>query len=170
MSSLAPSIPAAAPALPAAAHDFDFLFGRWRIHNRRLRRRLEGCEQWDEFEARSECRPLLGGLGNLETYETQWQDGFRGLALRLFEPAAQQWSIHWAGNRSGVLEPAVRGGFVHGVGNFYGPEQHAGRAVLSRYRWSAIETDHATWDQAWSLDDGRHWETNWVMQFRRDAA
>jgi hypothetical protein len=160
---------AAAPR-PDAIHDFDFLFGRWRIANRRLRRRLEGCTEWDEFEATSECRPVLGGQGNLETYETAWQEGFRGLALRLFEPAAQQWSIHWAGNRSGVLEPAVRGGFEHGVGNFYGPDSHAGRTVLARYRWSAIRGEYATWDQAWSLDAGAHWETNWVMQFRRTGA
>ena len=62
-------------------HDFDFLFGRWQVKNRRLRERLAGSTQWDEFDARVECRPVLGGLGNCETFETDWNGGYRGMAL-----------------------------------------------------------------------------------------
>lgn len=161
-------LPDALPALPLGARDFDFLFGRWRIRNRRLTRRLEGCDQWETFEAQSQCRPLLGGLGNLETYETHWQGGYHGLALRLFEPATSCWRIHWASDRDGVLLPPVVGAFDAGVGTFLGPERHGTREVLSRYRWSQIEPDRATWDQAWSIDAGQTWETNWVMQFTRE--
>lgn len=161
-----PFPPAFGAQLPGA-RDFDFLFGRWRILNRRLTERLAGADTWETFEARSECRPLLGGLGNLETYETAWQGGYRGIALRLFEAASRRWRIHWASSGDGVLQPAVVGGFDAGVGVFIGPEMHGEREVLSRYRWSGIEADRATWDQAWSEDAGRTWETNWVMQFTR---
>jgi hypothetical protein len=163
------AVPAAA-ALPAAARDFDFLFGRWKVHSERLRRRLADCSEWESFAAQAECRPLPGGLGNVETFQTDWQGGFCGVALRLFEPARGEWAIHWAGSRDGRLEPAVRGGFTAGVGVFLGPDQHEGRAVLARYRWSRIEADRATWDQAWSVDGGASWEANWVMQFSRSGA
>jgi anaerobic selenocysteine-containing dehydrogenase len=45
-------------------HDFDFLFGRWKVRNRRLVARLQGSTEWQEFEATSEARGLPTGLGN----------------------------------------------------------------------------------------------------------
>ena len=48
----------------AGARDFDFWFGRWKVRNRRLRERLAGSEEWDEFEATSTAWPILDGLGN----------------------------------------------------------------------------------------------------------
>ena len=42
-------------------HDFDFWTGTWRIHNRRLRARLAGSTEWDEFEARGQTWPILNG-------------------------------------------------------------------------------------------------------------
>ena len=40
--------------------DFDFLFGTWKIHNRRLRERLKGSRDWDEFESTNVARHLWG--------------------------------------------------------------------------------------------------------------
>jgi hypothetical protein len=161
---------ATAASPPDGARDFDFLFGRWRVHNRRLRERLAGCDLWDVFRAEAECRPVLGGRGNLEQLSSDWNGGFRGLALRLFDPATRRWSIHWADDRHGTLDAPVVGGFEAGVGVFVGPELHRGATVLSRYRWSEISADGATWDQAWSTDDGASWEANWVMRFERIGA
>ena len=151
-------------------HDFDFLFGRWQVRNRRLRERLAGSTQWEEFDARVECRPVLGGLGNCETFETEWNGGYRGMALRLFDTAKKHWSIFWSTAGQGSFDAPVVGGFEGDVGCFYGPEQHGGRTVLSRYRWTRIDEDHAAWDQAWSTDDGASWESNWEMQFARVRA
>ena len=154
-------------AATASPRDFDFLFGRWDVANERLQRRLSRCTEWEHFSAQTECRPLPGTLGNLETWTTDWRGGVRGIALRLFEPDVQQWSIRWASDRDGRLEPAVRGGFDGPVGVFLGPDSHEGQAVLARYRWTVHGADRATWDQAWSPDAGATWETNWIMHFSR---
>ncbi len=37
-------------------NDFDFIMGRWRIHNRKLVKRLADCDEWTEFPAVGECR------------------------------------------------------------------------------------------------------------------
>ena len=148
-------------------HDFDFLHGRWQVQNERLRERLAGSDDWDVFSATDECRPVLGGLGNLEEFRTAWSDGFEGLALRLYDVAAGLWRIHWAGNRSGVLEPAVSGGFENGVGTFEGEDVHEGRPVRVRFLWTHASVHTAHWQQAFSPDDGATWETNWHMWFRR---
>src|SRR6476620_128186 len=50
-------------------HDFDFYFGAWRIANRkRVNMVVPGDDEWVEFEATSEARPIVGGLGNVDTY------------------------------------------------------------------------------------------------------
>jgi hypothetical protein len=56
--SRAPAPGAASAPLRDGRHDFDFLHGTWRIHNRRLRNPLTGSADWYEFEGRSIERPL----------------------------------------------------------------------------------------------------------------
>lgn len=151
--------------------DFDFYFGRWSIRNERLRERLVGSTDWEHFEAMQECRPILGGIGNVDDFVTDWNASagtpFRGMTLRLFDPAARAWSIYWSSNRSGVLEPPVVGRFENGVGTFYGRDQHEGTPVLARFIWSEIAAASAKWEQALSTDEGKTWETNWIMRMQR---
>lgn len=148
-------------------HDFDFYYGRWQVHNERLKERLAGCDEWERFSATQRCRPLLGGIGNIDDFVTDWSGGFRGMTLRLFDPQARQWSIYWASDRSGVLEPPVVGRFEDGVGTFHGHDQHNGQPVLVRFLWHGITAGRAHWEQAFSADEGQHWETNWRMRMTR---
>ncbi|MFT3897516.1 MAG: hypothetical protein QM719_07450 [Thermomonas sp.] len=150
--------------------DFDFLHGHWRVRNERLRERLASCTDWECFESSVDCHPVLGGGGNLETHESDWNGGYRGLALRLYSPATRRWSIHWASDRNGELEPPVHGGFDGTVGAFVGEDRHQGRLVRVRFLWTRIDADHARWEQAFSTDNGAHWETNWFMHFTREGA
>ncbi|MBX9401058.1 hypothetical protein K4L06_07010 [Lysobacter sp. BMK333-48F3] len=148
-------------------HDFDFYHGRWRVENRRLAQRLAGSDDWIEFEATDECRPVLGGLGSVDRYRTDWNGGIEGFALRLYRPQSRQWHVYWASDRDGVLEPPLVGGFRDGVGLFEGLEAHQGRMLRARATWSQIRADSVHWEQALSPDDGRTWETNWVMRMTR---
>lgn len=148
-------------------HDFDFFHGRWQLRNERLRQRLVGSDDWEIFASTQECRPILGGLGNIDDFLTDWGGGFIGMSLRLFDPQTQQWSIYWSSNRTGTLDPPVVGKFENGVGTFYGRDEHEGRPVLARFIWSEITTTSALWQQALSVDDGKTWETNWYMRMTR---
>ena len=46
--------------------DFDFLTGTWQVRHRKLRSRLTGCTDWDEFESSFEARTHLGGLVSID--------------------------------------------------------------------------------------------------------
>jgi hypothetical protein len=154
--------------LPAAAHDFDFLHGRWRVENEFLKKRLAGSADWDTFAATQEVAPILDGLGNIDEYVTERQGKkFIGVSLRLFSPKTNLWSIYWVDNFSAKLEDPVVGAFRDGVGTFISHDQHEGKPMLTRYLWSEITPKRARWEQALSLDDGTTWETNWVMKFTR---
>lgn len=149
------------------SHDFDFWMGRWTVRNRRLRERLRGSNAWDEFEATCVARPMAGGLGNEDEYRTDFAGGFVGMTFRFFDPKAQRWSIHWADNRRGVLDPPVVGSFAGDVGTFEGDDTFEGRPIRVRFIWTRLCEGRARWEQAFSADAGRTWETNWVMEMTR---
>lgn len=147
--------------------DFDFWMGRWRGHNRRLRERLKGSTQWDEFEATIVARPLPGGLGNEDEYRTDFAGGFTGMSFRFFDRTTKQWAIYWADSRRGVLDPPVVGSFSGDTGIFEGTDTFEGRPIRVRFTWSRVSTATPRWEQAFSADGGRTWETNWVMEMTR---
>jgi hypothetical protein len=155
---------------PPGAHDFDFLWGGWRIENRRLRSRLTGSNDWEEFTARGICRPILGGSGNVDDFVplagSDWL-GYEGGALRLYDPATERWSIYWFDNVVHGLLPPVHGAFENAVGEFLGIDDLRGQPVQVRFRWSDISPISARWEQAFSRDGGQTWEINWIMSFSR---
>ena len=148
--------------------DFDFWFGSWKIHNRRLRERLKGSTAWDEFEGTVTVRPVWGGKANVDEYIANGPSGrIEGMSIRLYDPKTRQWSIYWANSRSGVLDTPMIGEFQDGRGEFFNQEAHEGRSVYARFLWSDITPTSARWEQALSADGGKTWETNWVMEARR---
>jgi hypothetical protein len=148
-------------------NDFDFLLGGWRVHSRYLVGRLRGSTQWIEFEGHAENEHILGGLGNLDHFHAL-RDGVtvEGVTLRLFDPSTGEWSLYWADNvRAGILQPPMIGRFDGDAGEFYGDEEVDGKPVLCRFIWTRVSADAPRWEQAFSNDGGKTWETNWIMTF-----
>jgi hypothetical protein len=154
---------------PSAPHgtvrDFDFLVGRWGVHNRRLMTRLRGASDWKEFAATHWLEQRLGGIANVDQMDCP-SEGFSGMTLRCFDLVQRRWAIYWISSTSGVLFPPVFGGFDGDVGIFVGRDVEDGREVQVRFTWRRLGPEAARWEQAFSLD-GREWETNWVMAFTR---
>jgi hypothetical protein len=151
------------------APDFMTLAGAWKVKNRFLNGRLRGSREWIEFEAESRVEPLLDGLGQIDRY-TAVREGKRihGLTLRLLDPSTGEWTLYWADSvRPGKLLPPMVGRLSNGSGEFFGDEEVDGRPVLCRFRWTGLGTDAPRWEQAFSDDQGRNWETNWIMTFAR---
>ncbi|MGA7671076.1 MAG: hypothetical protein WBW04_11695 [Nitrolancea sp.] len=147
--------------------DFDFFHGSWNVVNERLTSRLTNSNEWERFEAEGRCESILNGLGNADSLRTNWQGGFEGYSLRLFDRESGKWSIYWADTGGARLLPPVVGEFVDGVGEFYGRDKEGDQDVLVRFRWSHDGPDSARWEQAFSTDQGDKWETNWTMTFTR---
>jgi hypothetical protein len=148
--------------------DFDFLIGRWTVRNRRLRERLVGSRQWDEFDGTCVAQAVWGGLANMDEYEAHAPFGLiQGLTVRLYDPGTRQWRLHWANRVNGIFDAPMIGRFEDGRGEFYNQELHQGQAVYARFIWSDITATSCRWEQALSADGGRSWETNWIMESTR---
>ncbi len=151
---------------------FDFIFGRWQVRNRKLVDVADpNCEEWVEFDAVSEAFPVLDGLGHVDRmYVAEPSDGkpFEGFTLRLFDPASGTWRIYWSSTRApGLLDPAVEGRFEDGHGTFQCEDEIAGRAVIVRFEWLTADPESPRWQQSFSYDGGQSWKLNWVMDLRR---
>lgn len=148
--------------------DFDFIIGSWNVHNRRLRQPLTGSDSWYEFEATSVARKVWGGLANMDEFDGKAPSGrIRGMTLRLYDPKARQWSLYWSNAANGTLDTPMVGEFKDGRGEFYDQETFQGRSIYVRFIWSGITPSSCRWEQAFSADGGRTWETNWIMEFTR---
>src|SRR4051812_20060103 len=152
-------------SIPATA--FAFLPGTWHIANRRLVNMLDPyCEEWEEFEATSEARAMLGGIGNVDHFRT---DGYEGFSLRLYEPEEDVWRIWWSSTaRPGRLDPPVEGRFSEpGRARFACDDVLDGVPIRMRFDWSDITADSARWEQSFSFDGGATYKPNWVMELTR---
>jgi hypothetical protein len=161
---------ATAPADLTGFHDFDFLVGEWRVHSRRLKERLVGSNDWEEFEGTIVCRKYMDGWANVDDTVFHTPQGiYRGVAPRAYDPKTGEWAIWWIDGRNpfGNLDPPVKGRFVNGVGTFYAADTLRGKPIKVRFTWSHITRTSARWEQAYSADDGKTWEANWVQRLER---
>ena len=159
-----------AAQMVGTARDFDFFMGIWSVHNRRLRRRLAGSDDWDEFPRRSSPARCSTASGTQDEFRTDYAGGFVGMSFRFFDPEMKRWSIYWADSRRcGKLDPPVFGAFSGDTGIFEGEDTFEGRPILVRFLWSGATIETPRWEQAFSDDDGETWETNWVMACTREG-
>jgi hypothetical protein len=169
---LAPAVPAlarqttgaqATPAPRDGQRDFDFEIGKWKTHLKRLVHPLSGSTQWTEYEGVTTVRKVWNGRANLVELVADGPAGhFEGLNLRLYDPQSRQWSLNFANAASGTLGQPTIGEFRNGRGEFYDQETFNGRAILVRFVVSPIDENTVHFEQAFSDDGGRTWETNWI--------
>ena len=153
------------------SHDFDFLFGSWSVRNRRLVERLKESTEWEEFPGTCHARPVLGGLGNMDEFTLHRTSGrVLAITVRLYDPGSGEWSIYWSTNPGrGRFDVRMVGRFDGPRGEFYSQEVFEGRHIFNRFIWAVDSRDLCRWEQAFSADGGRSWETNWIMEFTRQS-
>lgn len=152
--------------------DFDFLIGKWKVHHRRLKERLAGCTEWVEFEGTCAAQKILDGQGNFDDNVLHTPDGpYRAAAMRCYDPESGTWAIWWLDARfpKGPVDPPMVGKFTDGEGLFLADDTFKGRPIRVRFRWIDTKSPSPRWEQAFSEDGGKTWETNWEMVFTRVA-
>ncbi|GHG87047.1 hypothetical protein [Streptomyces lanatus] len=150
----------------SSPNDFDFFHGEWVVRHHRRTDFLDPESDWEEFPGTSRCWSLFDGAANLDEVDMPHLSA-KGATLRLFDRESGQWSLYWASSVTGTLFPPVVGGFEGGRGEFHGFDSYSGKDVWVRFEWSGLSVGSARWEQAFSIDDGETWLTNWIMEFTR---
>lgn len=153
---------------------FDFIFGGWRVHNRKLRNVADPArEEWVKFDAASHALPILHGTGHVDRIyvpDPPDADPFEGFTVRMFDPAAGTWSIWWSSTRApGRLDPPVVGRFTGNHAVFECDDIIGEHAVKVRFEAHA-DAFSPTWQQSFSYDSGSTWKLNWKMTLTRGSA
>ena len=165
-----PSAQAAQTTDLSGLHAFDLRVGKWKIHNRVLKARLAGSHDWLEYDGAQTWRSILNGWGNVDdTFLNKPGGAYSGATLRAYDSKTGQWAIWWLDGRTPMakLDPPLLGRFVDGVGTFYNDDSLRGKPIKVRFIWSKITCNAAHWEQAYSPDGGKTWETNWTSDFTR---
>ena len=172
----------AATTIADPVHDFDFLIGHWRGHNRKLRAPLTGsgsaAADWEEFDTELETSKLPDGINNGDRFVAPaWRPGYVGSTLRVYNPKSKLWSIYSFDTRgngfdtaTSALLPPVVGRFDGDSGFFEGPDEFNGKPITVRYHWQRLGADRARWQQSFSTDGGKTWEVNWTCDHQRVKA
>ena len=114
---------AATSELRDGQRDFDFEFGTWKTHLKRLLRPLTGSTTRVEYEGTTTATKVWGGRANRVELVVDGPTGhFEGLSLRLYNPETRQWSLNFSGLGSGAMSPPAVGRFKDGRGEFYNEE------------------------------------------------
>jgi hypothetical protein len=176
------ALPQTSPAAPESSlqhrgaardgqHDFDFNIGTWKTHISRLRNPLTGSSTWVEYDGTSVVREVLNGRASLFELTADGPAGhIEGVGLRLYNPQSHQWNLNWANGSTGVLGVPTVGEFENGRGVFVDQELFNDRLILVRNSFMDITRDSARFEQTFSDDQGKTWEINWVMTFKRLTA
>jgi len=145
------------------SHDFDFEIGTWTTSLKRLQHPLTGSTTWVEYSGTTTVRKIWNGRANLVELDVTGPSGhIEALNLRLYNPESRQWSLNFSSVRGGTMGQPTIGEFGDGRGEFYDQETFNARAILVRFIITEINADSCHFEQAFSDDGGKTWESNWV--------
>ena len=157
-----------APAVHDGQHDFDFNFGVWKTHIRRLKEPVTGSPDYVEMNGTVTVHKVWGGRAQLEEIEVDGPNGhWQGLTLFLYDPKAHQWSQTFVNSAVGSFSGGLIGEFRDGRGELYAQETRRGRSTLIRGVWSDIKPDSHHFEEAYSDDGGKTWVPYFIADLTR---
>ena len=148
-STLLPLAVAAAEAPTGGPHDFDFEFGSWTAALERLDKPLSGSTTWVEYSGTSVVHKFWDGEANIgELRVASATNRLDGMSIRLYNPKTRQWNIYWSNSKlAEVLTPPM----------------------VARFLITITDPRSFRLEQAFSPDERKTWETNWVATFTKTA-
>ena len=153
------------------ARQFDFWIGEWKVNNRFK----QDNNSWkDQGGAEVKIYSVLDGKAVMEFWNGTGRDfkETKGFSLRYYDPEIEKWrlALNWPQpNYGGIF--FLEGEFRHYRGEFFSERNTPdGEQIINRYTFCDITDSTLRWNDGVSLDSGKTWETNWIMEFSRTGS
>jgi hypothetical protein len=158
-----------AATLRDGQHDFDFNFGVWHTHIRRILDPFSGSGKSMELNGTVTVRKVWGGQAQLEEIEAEGPNGhWEGLTLFLYNPQSHQWSQSFIDSKMGGLNSPTIGSFQDGRGELFSQDTFHGKSILVRGVWSGILPDSHRYEESYSNDGGKTWAPAFIAELTRE--
>jgi len=141
--------------------DFDFWVGTWELTGRS--RKGFGKDEWTQTKARNVISKPMKGRVVEENFSTQ---GFSGKSWSVFNPQTKQWQQTWVDDAGSYL--LLVGGMKDG--KMILTQTNTPKGIKMRMVFSEIKKDSFRWDWQASRDEGKTWETQWELNYKRAKA
>ena len=150
-------------------HDFDFNFGVWHTHIKRILDPLSGGTKSMELDGTVAVRRVWGGRAQLEEIEADGPNGhWEGLTLFLYNPQSHQWSQSFIDSKMGELTTPLIGAFKDGRGELFSGDTFNGKSILVRGVWSITTPDAHSYEESYSEDGGKTWAPAFIANLTRE--
>lgn len=149
-------------------HVFDFNVGTWKTHIMYLQHPLAGSTAWAELDGTVVVHNIWSGDAQMEEFRSDRSGHFETLLLHVYNPESHLWSFIFANSAGGIHCSHMTGGFQNGRGQFFDREPFDGKAILARTTWSDITPKSHRYEVAFSDDEGKTWETNFIAALTRE--
>jgi Protein of unknown function (DUF1579) len=150
-------------------HDFDFNFGVWHTHIKRILDPFSTSSSTMELNGTVTVRKVWDGRAQLEEIEADGPNGhWEGLTLFLYNPQSHQWSQTFVDSKMGELNSPTIGSFKDGRGELFSQDTFKGRTVMVRGVWSDITPDSHSYVESYSEDGGKTWAQAFVANLTRE--
>ena len=163
-----PASLAAQGACQGESRQFDFWIGEWDVLNRN--RPAEENRWYDTGTATARVYPVVAGCGLVEHWRGHaYGDFLEGFSLQAFNPQLGQWELVLLWPNSGPPRfGELAGGFRHSRGEFYSRGLTAeGDTTVTRFSFSDVTPNSLRWQDGFSTDNGRSWNSGWIQEFTR---
>jgi hypothetical protein len=150
------------------SHDFDFNFGVWHTHIRRILDPFDSSSQSMELDGTVTVRKIWKGKAQLEEIEADGPKGhWEGATLFLYNPEAHQWSQTFVDSKAGVVNSPTIGSFKNGRGELLSQDTFQNKTILVKGVWSDITPDAHRYEELYSNDGGGTWHSAFIAQLTR---
>lgn len=151
-------------------HDFDFSFGTWHTHIRRLNHPLAHSTKWLTYDGTVTVRKVWEGRASTDETVADGPSHIELLYVRTYNPNSHQWAINGASSSDGSLRTPMHGEFARGIGTFYDREIFNDRTITARWVFSKITAASYDFEQFFSDDGGTTWQPNFIAHLTRTSA
>lgn len=143
---------------PVEASHFDFWIGTWELTGRS--RKAFGKNEWTDTKGKNVIsKPLKQKVID----ENFTSPGFNGRSWSVFNPKTKKWQQTWVDDAGSYL--TFVGSFANG--KMILQQTNAPKGIQMRMVFSDINKDSLHWDWQASKDNGKTWETQWEVDYKR---